>query len=97
MYIFIGAFIFFIGISKRKKIIVLSSILLLSVVSSIRYNVGGDYSSYKWIFDTIQSGNIVDIEKGYFILNKIIPSYSLLLFIVTFFSLYFTKKNVSRI
>ena len=96
MYIFIGAFIFFIGISKRKKIIVLSSILLLSVVSSIRYNVGGDYSSYKWIFDTIQSGNIVDIEKGYFILNKIIPSYSLLLFIVTFFSLYLIFLSLKK-
>ena len=88
MYVFIGVFTFFTGILKRKKTIISSLILLLSIISAIRYNVGGDYSSYKWIFDTIQSGNIVDIEKGYFVLNKIIPSYSLLLFIVTFFTLY---------
>lgn len=88
MYVFIGVFTFFTGILKRKKIIILLAILLLSIISSIRYNIGGDYSSYKWIFDTIQSGSVVDIEKGYFILNKIIPNYPLLLFIVTFFTLY---------
>lgn len=88
MYIFIGIFIFLTGILKRKKITILLLILLLSIISSVRYNVGGDYISYKWIFNTIQSGEVVDIEKGYYILNKIIPNYSLLLFIVTFFSLF---------
>lgn len=88
MYIFIGVFTFFTGIFKRKKIIVLLAILLLSTISAIRYNVGGDYSSYKWIFDTIQSGNVVDIEKGYFVLNKLISNYPVLLFILTFSSLY---------
>ena len=87
MYIFIGGLTFFTGVLKRKKIIIVS-ILLLSIISSIRYNVGGDYSSYKWIFETIQSGKIVDIEKGYFILNRIVPNYPLILFILTFFSLY---------
>ena len=88
MYIFIGVFTFFTGIFKRKKIIMLLAILLLSTISAIRYNVGGDYSSYKWIFDTIQSGNVVDIEKGYFVLNKLISNYPVLLFILTFSSLY---------
>ena len=88
MYVFIGVFTFFTGIFKRKKIIMLLAILLLSTISAIRYNVGGDYSSYKWIFDTIQSGNVVDIEKGYFVLNKLISNYPVLLFILTFSSLY---------
>ena len=75
MYIFIGIFIFLTGILKRKKITILLLILLLSIISSVRYNVGGDYISYKWIFNTIQSGEVVDIEKGYYIVNKIILNY----------------------
>lgn len=88
MYIFIGVFTFLTGILKRKKIIILSLIFLLSIISSIRYNVGGDYRTYKLMFENIQNGINVKTERAYFLLNKIIPTYPLLLFVVTFFSLY---------
>lgn len=94
---------FLIWISERSrknanKLILLSiSFLIIFLPSAFRYEIGGDYFSYKIIFDDIKSGvpssMTEGIEPGYYYLNYLFSVLGLsfewlvatIAFIITFF------------
>jgi len=58
---------------KWKKILIFVSGLPLFLVSALRYNVGTDYLSYRYLFTAINTGmRYREIEPIYLLLNKIV-------------------------
>ena len=56
---------------------------ILSVFSALRYKFGNDYNSYSKAYETIKNGGeIFKNEHLYTLLNKITPSYFILIAII---------------
>lgn len=92
-------------IQRKKNIFILwiffCIYVLLILISGTRNNVGIDYKSYENIFYNIKNGFVnlsnIGFEYGYYFINKIVPSFWLLLLIIAIFScslkLKFIKDN----
>ena len=73
---------------------------LITIYGSIRYSYGSDYFSYYDLYNRLNNDGYISrvIEPGYVLLNKILPSFYLVVaitsFLVTFSYYYFFKKYV---
>lgn len=76
--------------SKRRRGFLFLSFFLLFVFSALRYNFGNDYTSYQRWFEYIKIGgkSPYGSQIGFTWLNRIIPSYYLLLAIISFLFLW---------
>ncbi len=78
----LGVLLYCFGQSKRKsQLFLLLSLLLLSVVSAVRYEVGDDYYNYMHMFDTVRSLPVTDCfsyqkEPGFFLLIKLVALFT---------------------
>lgn len=90
---------------NRKELRFISVILALiipSIISGIRYNVGTDYGTYEQAFRAIAENNsirkYVDFEIGYIWINKVISflggNFSFLTFIMTLLTMYFIYMSL---
>lgn len=82
---------------KIEKII----ILLLSILSGIRYSTGTDYFNYEKIYIDIKNGILrTDIEFGYYLLNLLVSTlelhYNVVLFICSFIYLFGINNIIDR-
>lgn len=77
-----------------KKIAYQISYILLFVFSALRYNFGNDYSSYQRYFNEVMMGvQDLEIEEfGFFLFNKIFPSYYLMIAVISGIFLYTLYK-----
>ena len=77
---------FFVGRERKNvsNILLIGVIIILFLFSSLRYDYGNDYMSYYRSFNQIKSGADVTFGKefGFELLNKIMPSFFLLICIV---------------
>lgn len=86
--------------NNRKKPMFFSFVLLF-VVAALRDEYGNDFEPYKIIFENAQLDiNSANVEVGYFELNKLFPSYHLLLATLSLLYLFVAYKliveNVDR-
>lgn len=96
---------------KRKKLMYIASFLMLMLTAGLRYETGGDWTSYTDIFDTIEPIDRVlagdnyyfewlKLEIGYRYLNSIVkfiaPNVQLLFFIVALIISSFIFKGINQ-
>ena len=73
------------------------SFILLSLFAIFRYNYGNDYNSYMKSYEIIKDGGVVfDNEILYTLLNKITPSFYLLIAITSLFFLFVIYRLVNK-
>ncbi len=79
---------------KRKIFLALISCIPIILLYGLRVGIGKDYSAYAQIFDTLHDTSFAEyifqhsqgngayyVEVGYYLLNRLLPSYRILLFI----------------
>lgn len=72
---------------KFINIKLLFSFLLIFIYSAIRIDYGRDYKTYEDYFNLVKEGYYLnDIEPGFILLNKILPSYRAVLVILSAFT-----------
>ncbi|RRD27112.1 EpsG family protein [Fusobacterium canifelinum] len=85
---------FFLKILNKKKLKNIT-LVFLTLLAGLRYNVGADYLSYRLIFNRIKLGEKIRTEPLYWLLNKISFNYTFLLTLVAFLSLYLVFKFIN--
>lgn len=71
-------------LQKSAKVIVIHqshifaflSFLPVFITSALRYQVGVDYMSYRWLFELVAQGRDIHAEKGYRLLNEAVRLYT---------------------
>lgn len=88
---------FLLRVRNIEKLYVIPFIIIC-IFASLRYGFASDYFNYQNMYNSIQSGYKGDIEYLFMLLNRIIPSYYLLVAVTTvaFIAIiyWFIKKNV---
>ena len=71
--------------SSRTNILFYIICIVIFILAAFRDGIGYDFNSYKEWYDMIHnqmvSSNYLNVEKGYFLLNKIAPNFEILIFI----------------
>ncbi|PGH20186.1 hypothetical protein RN96_11465 [Fusobacterium polymorphum] len=93
-YIICVSFCFIMKLMNRKELKNIT-LIFLTLFTGLRFNVGADYLSYGYIFNTIKSNQNIRIEPLYWLINKILPNYILVCSFVAFLSLYFIFKFIN--
>ena len=93
-YIICVSFCFIMKLMNRKELKNIT-LIFLTLFAGLRFNVGADYLSYGYIFNTIKSNQNIRIEPLYWLINKILPNYILVCSFVAFLSLYFIFKFIN--
>ncbi len=87
---------------KEKSLFILT-FLILGVFAALRYNYGNDYDSYMFCYEQIRAGinNPFKNEIGYTALNKIMPSFYVLVAVTAIFFILviykFIEKNLNGV
>ena len=93
-YIICVSFCFIMKLMNRKELKNIT-LIFLTLFAGLRFNVGADYLSYGYIFNTIKSNQTVKMEPLYWLINKISLNYLVLCILVAFLSLYFLFKFIN--